>query len=115
MKKIYFLATFLIASSLIGAELHEELASLNNLVEATQLSLDNQKELRILLLDYQKAHDSYMNYPDNNDLLFPLVKTAHKLYQSIKDNHLTQTFSQDFLNDLAVFSQVAQKRGIPKP
>lgn len=115
MRKLYLLATLSITASLIGAEIHEELASLNNLVEATQTSLDAQKKLRVLLIDYQKAHENYLKNPENKDVMFSLVQTAHKLFQCIKDNHLTQTFSPDLLNDLAVFSQVAQKRGIPNP
>lgn len=115
MRKTYFLAIILITSSLIGSEIHEELDSLNHLVEATQASLDAQKKLRILLVDYGKVHENYLKNPDNKEAMFALVKSAHKLFQCIKDNHLTQTFSQDFLNDLAVFSQVAQKRGVPGP
>lgn len=114
MYRICFLL-LLVISSLGAMEIDQELGSLNHLIDATQTSLNDQKKLRLLMMDYQKAHERYLKDPDNKDTLLVLVQVAHRLFQSIKDNHLTQTFSQDFLNDLAVFSQIAQKRGIPRP
>lgn len=108
MRKLFLLLG--LWASLGAMEMDQEIDALNRLTEATQASLDNQKKLRVLLMEYQKASDAYFQDEESKDALLALVKAAHKLLESIKENHLTQTFSQEFLNDLAVFSQVAQKR-----
>lgn len=98
-------------AALIG----NEIVRLDSLIQATQQSLEGQKKLRGLIVEYQKTQDLYLARAQDNDLLFKLVKSAHKTLESIKENNLTQTFDPDFINELTVLSQAANKRGVPKP
>lgn len=98
-------------AALIG----NELARLDTLIQATQQSVEGQKKLRERIFDYQKVLDLYLQQPNDNDLLFQLVKSAYRTLESIKDNHLVNTFDPDFINELSVLSQAANKRGVPKP
>lgn len=92
-----------------------EIARLDTLIQATAQSLEGQKKLRALIVNYQKVQTQYLNAPQDNDLLLKVVKSAHRTLMAIKENHLTQTFDTDFIDELTVLSQPAMKRGIPKP
>lgn len=98
-----------------AALLGNEIARLDTLIQATQQSLEGQKKLRERIVEYQKIQDLYLKQPQDNDLLFKLVKSAYRTLESIKENHLTETFDPDFINELTVLSQAANKRGVPKP
>ncbi|MEI8365049.1 MAG: hypothetical protein WCF65_01405 [Parachlamydiaceae bacterium] len=92
-----------------------ELLRLDTLIRATEQSLEGQKKLRSMIVDYQKLQEQFLKNQSDNELLLKVVKSAYKILQNIKENHLTQTFDTDFIEELTVLSQPAAKRGIPKP
>ncbi len=91
-----------------------ELSRLDNLIVMTQQNLQNQLALRTLLEQYQQIQAQHLQNDQDIEILFKLVKMAQRLFESIKQNHLTHLFEQDFLSELALFSQIANKRGIPR-
>lgn len=95
--------------------IENEITHLDSLIQATEKSLEEQKKLRGLIVDYQKLQEQYFKTPQDKDLLLKVVKSAYRTLQSIKENHLAQTFDPDFIDELTVLSQPATKRGIPKP
>lgn len=95
--------------------INNEIERLDTLIQATQQSLEGQKKLRDRIIEYQKIQDLYLKQPNDNDLLFKLIKSAYRTLESIKENNLVQIFDPDFINELTVLSQAATKRGIPKP
>lgn len=97
------------------ASLEQEVASLNNLIEISKKNLENQKQLLEQLRKYKKIQDQYLQSNNDNEILFQLVVEGHKLAEGIRDNHLTDLFSNEFMGELNLVSQVATKRGIPKP
>lgn len=98
-------------AALIG----NELTMLDNLIEVTQQNLERQEALRELVKEYQKVHDQYMKNIDDKELLYGLIKKAYRLLENIKESHLEHAFAPEFISELTVFSQVAAKRGVPKP
>lgn len=98
-------------AALIG----NELARLDTLIDATQQSLDSQKKLRERIVEYKKIQDLYLKNSQDNEILFRMIKSAYRTLESIKEEHLTQTFDPDFISELTLLSQIATKRGIPKP
>lgn len=98
-------------AALIG----NEISRLDTLIEATEQSLEGQKKLRAQIVEYQKIQELYLKKPQDNDLLLKVVKSAYRTLQTIKENHLIQTFDSDFIDELTVLSQPATKRGVPKP
>lgn len=92
-----------------------EIDRLNFLIDATQNNLQNQKNLRGLILEYQKTQALYMKNSQDNELLFRMVKQAHRILSQIKENNLAHLFSSEFLGELTLLSQVANKKGLPKP
>ncbi len=97
------------------ALINNEIAMLDNLIDVTQQNLENQKNLRHLVKEYQKIQDLYLQNPDDKEALYRMVKIAYKTLGNIKENHLTHLFDSDFISELSLLSQVASKRGIPKP
>lgn len=92
-----------------------EIFRLDQLIEATQLSLKQQYKLRDQVKSYQQLQANYQNNPEDNELLFQLIKTAYTILESIKTQHLETAFEPEFLSELSVLSKPATKSGIPKP
>lgn len=98
-----------------AALIDNEIARLDSLILATRQSLEGQQKLREKIIEYKKIEEFYLKQPDDNEILFRLVKSAHRTLEAIKENHLLQTFDPEFIDELTVLSQAATKRGIPKP
>lgn len=92
-----------------------ELSRLENLIQATQQSLEGQKQLREKIVEYQKIQDSYSLHPKDNEILFRMIKSAYGTLHIIQENHLEHAFDPEFISELKVLAQVASKRGVPKP
>lgn len=101
--------------SSVSSNVNNELDSLNTLISATKQNLDNEMALKKQVESYQKLQQLYLKNADDKELLFQMVKAAYRLQETIKSYHLEHTFSKEFLNELNVFAQVANKRAIPKP
>ena len=92
----------------------KELDHLNNLISMTEKNLKNQKTLKQLFLEYQQQQVNYLQNTQDKEITLRMVKSAHRLLEAIKDNHLVQTFDTEFISQLTFFSQFATKRGVPK-
>lgn len=98
-----------------AALLQNELNRIDTLIYFTQKSLDEQKQVKILVAEYKKIQDQYLKTPQDNDLLLTMVKSAHRTLKAINEANLVQTFDPEFIEELTVLSQAANKKGIPKP
>lgn len=98
-----------------AASLDHEIAALNHLIETTKKNFQNQNKLLEQLKKYQEIQDQYLKDTNDNEVLFQLVKEGYALSEGIKTNQLTDLFSTEFMSELNLISQVAVKRGIPKP
>jgi len=98
-----------------AALLENELTRLDRLIQATQRSLECEIKLREQIVEYKKIQEEYLKRPEDNDLLFKMIKSAHRTIKSIKENHLTESFDPEFIDELTVLAQAANKRGVPKP
>lgn len=92
----------------------KELQHLNQLIAITEQNLENQKALRQLFVDYQQQQVNYLQNSQDKEITLQMVKSAHRLLESVKANHLVQTFDTEFISQLTFFSQFATKRGVPK-
>lgn len=92
-----------------------EIARLDLLIEATQQSLEQQRKLRDMIVDYQKVQSRYLDSPEDNELLYQLIKKAYAILEIIKAQHLEAAFEPEFLSELSLLSKPALKSGIPKP
>lgn len=114
-----FILFFFILASQIQAEIKDpnalignEIARLDTLIQATEISFEAQKKLRTQIVEYQKLQDQYLQNQNDNGLLLKLVKSAYRTLQTIKENHLEQNFDADFIDELTIISLPASKKGI---
>jgi|694.fasta_scaffold28661_1 hypothetical protein len=111
---------FLFSIYLLQAEetndlIGREIENLNDLIEATEKNLELQVKLRGMIKDYQKIQQNFLQNPEDNELLFQLVKNAHLILELIKEYRLNSLFDPAFLAELSLVSKPASKLGIPKP
>lgn len=92
----------------------KEFQRLNNLINITEKNLENQKALKQLFIDYQQQQIHYLDNSQDKEVTLQMVKSAYRLLEGIKTNHLIQTFDTEFISQLTFFSQFAIKKGIPK-
>ena len=90
-------------------------AHLDNIIEATKTSLDEQTRLKQNILHYQKLQTSYINNPDDRVVLYNLVRSANQIQETIESNQLSYAFETEFLKELALFSRIAKKVSMPRP
>lgn len=112
MKKL-ILTALILAQTTLSAEYllmgKTEIPQVDLLIEATEKSLHQQKYLRQLLLEYVAIQDSFQKNPTDNKILSKMVFKGSEVLHLIKEAHLQHNFSPDFLNELTVFEQFAQK------
>lgn len=105
-------ALLLVQSSLSAEYLlmgKSELPQTEILIQATEKSLQQQKYLQQLLLEYIAIQDSFQKNPADNKILSRMVNKGSQLFELIKETNLQHNFSPDFLNELTVLDQFAQK------
>ncbi len=91
------------------------LRQLDDIIAVTEKSAIDQKQLRRQLSDYYKVKARYLQDEQNKDNIIQLVKAAHLVQQSINSQHLQYLFDSDLLEELNFFSQIASKKGLPRP
>jgi uncharacterized protein (UPF0371 family) len=85
-----------------------EMKRLDNLIYITEKNLENQKQLREMFNDYQNKLLAYLDDTQNKDLMLQMVRMAHLLLETIKEDHLTQVFDAEFISQLNFFSQFSK-------
>ena len=95
--------------------LDSQLAMVDDLIVMTQQTLKGEQEIRNLIAEYQQIQEVYIRNTDDKEQVVKMVRMAHRVLTKIQDNHLTQQFDPDFISELALFSKIATKKGIPKP
>jgi len=92
-----------------------EIVMLDHLIDITKENLEMQKQLRDHIHGYQQMLALYLKNENDKELLFKLVRVATAVSNTVRENHLTQIFDQEFLSELNVFANIGNKRGIPNP
>ena len=92
-----------------------EIDVLNTLINATEKNLTKQKKMKDLVLEYQKALAFYLKNSSDKEAVLRVAYVAEKLLADIQEGHLIDSFNPDFISELTIFSQIAAKKGIPRP
>ena len=95
--------------------IQNEIVMLDNLIAMTQISLEKQKTLRELIVQYNKTQQATLADTDDNELLMRTVKMAQRVLESIQENNLTHNFDAAFLSELTLLAQIGSKYGESKP
>lgn len=92
-----------------------EMDVLNILIDATEKNLVREKKMKGLLGNYQDALAFYLKNSNDKEAVLKVAFVAEKLLKEIQESRLTDSFNPDFISELTVFSQIAAKKGIPRP
>lgn len=92
----------------------DELTMLDHYIEATADSLAHAKALRTMIDEYQKLQAHFAKDTENHAVALEMIKAAHRIRKHILSQNLKPLFHKDFLNELALFSNMATKKGIPQ-
>ena len=88
---------------------------LNDLIEVTEMNLSQLKELHQQFVDDQKIKAKYLLNQQDKEQILRMVKAASRLQQAIQAQNLSHLFGTETVKELAFFSQIANKKGIPRP
>jgi hypothetical protein len=94
--------------------MEEEMGALDNLIAATEKNLARQRELKKYLIEYKEGLALYLKNSSNKEVIYKTAKIASRVLELIKENYLLNTFEADFISELTLFSQIAEKRGLSK-
>ncbi len=96
------------------AQEQDEVTKMDMLIKATENSLVRLKALKTLIVEYKKCELKAINSPSDTDNLYKLVNLAKQIQEGINDSQLQDYFSQQFLDELKRFSEIANKKNIPQ-
>lgn len=135
MKPLFFLALILFSlsspcqaenptllvpqSSLMQVSLpldeQDEVKIIDQLVIATTTQLETQKQLKELMLQFQKQQKEFIEGNQTKVHTGRMVHTARQIYEMIGANHLEHLFAKDYLDELTFFSSIAGKTAMSRP
>ncbi len=93
-----------------AALLQNELIRLDTLIACTQKSVEEQKKLKVLIVEYKTLQEQHLKKPQDNALLLLLVKSADKVLKAIQEAYLIKTFDPEFIEELSVLSRPLKKK-----
>ncbi len=91
------------------------LRQLDDIIAVTKTSLKEQQEIRKELVAYKRTKEQYLQDKDDRQQLVRMVKSAHNLLRHIESQHLSHAFNAELMEELKFFSQIASKKGVPRP
>lgn len=119
MKRLLALALISFLAPLSAEEpsaVHEhDIAAVEHLIQITTLQLEKQKELKALMLEFREQQDQFFQGDQSKAHASKMVITAHKILEMIKQSRIHHLFSSDYLEELALFSSIANKSAPARP
>jgi len=117
MKKLLALLVIFLANGLFAQNIQEpqdDVAKIDQLIDATNDNLARLKKLKGLLIEYKQAEVKAIKDPDDTDNLLKLVTLAKEIDDIISDSALQDIFAPQFLEEIKKFAQIAGKKNIPQ-
>lgn len=93
----------------------DEIEVLDQLIAATDRKAVAQKKLRNVMIDFKKQKERFFKGDQTKKHSFLMVKTASQILRVIQENHLQHLFASDYLEELALFSSIAEKQNPTSP
>ena len=83
------------------------------LIQASEVTLQQLKELQTALVAFRKQEASCIASPDDADTLFSLSKCALKVLKCIRATHVEPYFRPAFIEELEKISRTAANKSLP--
>ncbi len=104
--KIFLASLLLFSFSKEG----EEIRILDELIATTERQLVLQKELKILIVNFQSQQDRFHQGQQTKELASHMVRTASKILSLAEEAHYLHLFSPFFTEELKLFAGIAKKK-----
>jgi hypothetical protein len=119
-KKSYLFSFILFCSSLaadlsrseeeeILAPKENEAEIIEHLIQSTQSKLEEQKELKTLILLFREQEERFFKGDQSKEHTTKMVGCARQILEMIRSSHIEHLFSSEFMEELALFSSIAGK------
>ena len=92
-----------------------EVETMDHLISVTEQHLNAQKKLRNLIAEFKKQKDRFFKGAQTKKHSFKMVKTASQILHLIHENYLQQLYSPEYLEELTMFSSIAEKNKPVRP
>jgi hypothetical protein len=92
-----------------------ELKIIEQLISATAAQLETQKQLKELMLQFQKQQEEFIQGNQTKAHTARMVRTARQIYETLLAHHLEHLFAKDYLDELTFFSSIAGKNAVNRP
>lgn len=87
----------------------EEISIIQDLIARSERQLTIQKFLKELIVDLEQQEELFIHGKCTKQQVNYMVETAHQILILIEENHYTQFFPAIYLEELRLFSKIAQK------
>ncbi|HSX12754.1 MAG TPA: hypothetical protein VLF61_04610 [Rhabdochlamydiaceae bacterium] len=101
--------------ALANPAMADELTILDGLISRTQKQLATQMQLKDLMIQFKVQKQLFTKGNQSKKHAFDMVKTASKILDILSNEQLKHLFSTDYLEELALFSSIANKATPAKP
>ncbi len=123
MRKFLLLAIFGSASLFAAEQLEEKVIEVNedesrkidHLIDATLQKLEQQKELKTLMLQFRDQEELFFRGDQSKEHAARMVNTARQILDIIRKAHLEYLFPSEYLEELTLFSSIAGKTAPARP
>jgi hypothetical protein len=93
----------------------DEIVAVNHLIEATQKRVVAQQVLREKMLLFYDQKERFIQGDESKLHASQMVRTAHQILSAIREQRLQYLFSSQYLEELALFSSIAEKNKPTRP
>lgn len=93
----------------------DEVKIIEQLIDATQQQLSSQKQLKELMLQFQKQREEFVQGNQTRSHAGRMVRTARQIYELLTMNHIEHLFAKDYLDELSFFASIAGKSSVTRP
>lgn len=93
----------------------EEIAAVDHLIASTQKHLSIQHSLKEKMIQFNDQKERFILGEQSKQHATKMVHTAKEILKIIKDEKLQYLFSSQYLEELALFSSIAEKNKPSRP
>lgn len=93
----------------------DEIATINELIARTERQLLSQQKLKDLIVNLNDQEKTFLKGNESKAHVSLMTETALQILKVIEDNHYSDLFPSPYMEELRLFSKIAQKKTPTKP
>ena len=93
----------------------DEITVINDLLERTERQYSAQKQLKELMTALNNQEKNFLQGDESKTHVSLMTETALHILKLIEENHYSDLFPSPYMEELRLFSKIAQKKAPSKP